>query len=136
MDDPESQTSRHRLDKWLWCTRFYKSRALATQAVTGGRVKVNGERVKPSHDLRLDDRLTLSLGLDVLEIDVRRFPERRGPAPEARSCYEETPGSLARRTALQEQRRIADAGRLRPDSKPDKRERRQLERLRRLQDEG
>jgi ribosome-associated heat shock protein Hsp15 len=133
VDTPDLSTSRHRLDKWLWCTRFYKSRALATQAVAGGRVKVNGERVKPSHDLRLGDRLSLSLGEDNLDIDVRRFPERRGPAPEARACYEETPASSARREALREQRRLASLGRQLPDTKPDKRERRQLERFRRQQ---
>lgn len=135
MTHPESPTARRRLDKWLWCTRFYKSRALATQAVAGGRVKVNGERVKPSHDLRRGDRLSVSAGEDVLDIEVIDFPSRRGPVPEARACYVETPDSIARRETRREQRRLADVGRLRPDTKPDKRERRQLERFLRNQED-
>lgn len=132
----DSAPERHRLDKWLWCTRFFKSRALATDAVAGGRVKVNGERAKPSHDLRIGDRLSLSPGDDTLDIEVLRFPTRRGPAPEAQACYQETPESAARRAIAREQRRIANLGRLQPDTRPDKRERRQLERfLRRQQDE-
>jgi ribosome-associated heat shock protein Hsp15 len=125
----ESQDDRHRLDKWLWCARFFKSRAQATDAVAGGRVKVNGERAKPSHAVRLGDRLSLSPGDDTLEIEVLKFPVRRGPAPEAQACYQETPDSAARRAVAREQRRIANLGRLQPDTRPDKRERRQLERF-------
>jgi ribosome-associated heat shock protein Hsp15 len=130
-DDAET---RHRLDKWLWCARFFKTRGLATEAVTGGRVKVNGERVKPAHDLRVGDRLSLSLNDDPIEVDVLDFPARRGPAAEARACYAETPASLKRRDVLREQRRLAALTRPRPDTRPDKRERRQLEKFWRSQD--
>jgi len=131
---PDDADTRHRLDKWLWCVRFFKTRGLATEAVTGGRIKVHGERVKPAHDLRVGDRLTLSLNDEPMEIDVLDFPARRGPASEARACYAETPESLRRREVLREQRRLAALTRPRPDTKPDKRERRQMEKFWRGQD--
>jgi ribosome-associated heat shock protein Hsp15 len=131
---PDDTDTRHRLDKWLWCARFFKTRGLATTAVTGGRIKVNGERVKPAHDLRVGDRLTLSLNDEPMEVDVLDFPVRRGPASEARACYTETPESLKRREVLREQRRLAAMARPRPDTKPDKRERRQMEKFWRDQD--
>jgi ribosome-associated heat shock protein Hsp15 len=131
---PDAADARHRLDRWLWCARFYKTRSLATEAVNGGRVKVNGERVKPAHDLRVGDRLTLSFNDEPMEIGVLAFPARRGPASEARACYEETPESTARRTVLREQQRLAAIARPRPDTKPDKRERRQMEKFWRDQD--
>ena len=134
MNRPDDADTRHRLDKWLWCARFFKTRGLATTAVTGGRIKVNGERVKPAHDLRVGDRLTLSLNDEPMEIDVLDFPARRGPASEARACYAETPESLKRREVLREQRRLAALTRPRPDTKPDKRERRQMEKFWRDQD--
>jgi ribosome-associated heat shock protein Hsp15 len=130
-DDPDR--SRHRLDKWLWCTRFFKTRGLATQAVNGGKVHVNGERTKAAHDLRVGDRLALSIHGSTAEIEVLGFPVRRGPAPEAQSFYAETPESVGRRAKLREQHRLADMSRPRPDSRPDKRERRQLSRVRRGQ---
>jgi len=131
---PDDADTRHRLDKWLWCARFFKTRGLATTAVTGGRIKVNGERVKPAHDLRVGDRLSLSLNDEPMEVDVLDFPARRGPFPEARACYAETPESLKRREVLREQRRLAALTRPRPDTKPDKRERRQMEKFWRDQD--
>ena len=134
MNRPDDADTRHRLDKWLWCARFFKTRGLATTAVTGGRIKVNGERVKPAHDLRVGDRLTLSLNDEPMEVDVLDFPARRGPASEARACYAETPESLKRREVLREQRRLAALTRPRPDTKPDKRERRQMEKFWRGQD--
>ena len=134
MNRPDDADTRHRLDKWLWCARFFKTRGLATTAVTGGRIKVNGERVKPAHDLRVGDRLSLSLNDEPMEVDVLDFPARRGPASEARACYAETPESLKRREVLREQRRLAALTRPRPDTKPDKRERRQMEKFWRGQD--
>ena len=134
MNRPDDADTRHRLDKWLWCARFFKTRGLATTAVTGGRVKVNGDRVKPAHDLRAGDRLTLSLNDEPMEVDVVDFPARRGPASQARACYAETADSLKRREVLREQRRLAALARPRPDTRPDKRERRQMEKFWRDQD--
>jgi ribosome-associated heat shock protein Hsp15 len=124
-------TDRHRLDKWLWCTRFYKTRALATAAVAGGKVKVNGERVKPAHDIQVGDRLTMSIQSDATDVDVVGFVARRGSASAAQTCYAETPESLGRRARNQEQRRLASLSRPQPDKRPDKRERRQLTKLHR-----
>ena len=122
-----------RVDRWLWCARFYKSRAQAAEAVAGGRVHVNGGRVKPSRVLKVGDRVVLSLhGRDV-EFDVRTIPARRGPAPEARACYEETPDSVARGATWREQHRLAALAAPRPDDRPDKKSRRELIELARRQ---
>ena len=74
--DPGS-ADRHRIDKWLWCTRFYKTRSAAGQAVSGGRVHVNGERVKPAHAVRVGDRISLNMQGVVAEFDVLGLPARR-----------------------------------------------------------
>lgn len=132
-DVDDTHESRHRLDKWLWCARFFKTRGLAAQAVLGGKVHVNGERTRPAHNLRVGDRLALSIHGSTAEIEVLGFPVRRGPATEAQTFYAETPESIERRTKLREQHRLADMSRPRPDSRPDKRERRQLSRIRRGQ---
>ena len=122
-----------RLDKWLWHTRFFKTRSLATAAVSGGKIKVNGERVKPAHMVRAGDRLTLSIQQQVLDMDVLAFPVRRGTATEAQACYAQTPESLQRNVVLKEQHRLAALSRPHTDARPDKRERRQLDKLRRNQ---
>jgi ribosome-associated heat shock protein Hsp15 len=120
------KADRHRLDKWLWCARFFKTRSLAAQAVTGGRVHLNGERVKAAHVVRIGDRVSLNLEGLTAEFDVLGLPARRGPAPEARTSYAETPASAGRRAKLREQHRLAELSRPRPDTRPDKRERRRL----------
>lgn len=128
-EDPKSE--RHRIDKWLWCTRFFKTRSLAAQAVSGGKVHLNGERVKPAHAVRVGDRISLTLDGMSAEFDVIGLPVRRGPAPEARTHYAETPASAERRAKLREQHRLAEMSRPRPDTRPDKRDRRRLVRLQR-----
>jgi ribosome-associated heat shock protein Hsp15 len=130
---PEDKSEGHRLDKWLWYARFYKTRSLATAAITGGKVHLNAERVKPAHRVRIGDRLSLSLQGVVAEFEVRGLPERRGPAPEAQTHYLETPASAERRAHLREQQKLAQLSRPRPDSRPDKRDRRRLVRLHRGQ---
>src|SRR5689334_25079335 len=103
-DSASDKPDRHRLDKWLWCARFFKTRSMASQAVGGGRVHLNGERVKAAHVVRIGDRVSLNLEGLVAEFDVLGLPARRGPAPEARTNYAETPASAARREKLREQR--------------------------------
>jgi ribosome-associated heat shock protein Hsp15 len=123
-----------RLDKWLWQARFYKTRSLATAAINGGKVHLNAERVKAAHRVRIGDSLSLSLQGIVAEFEVLALPSRRGPAAEAQACFAETPASAARRAALREQQRLAEASRPRPSSgRPDKRDRRRLLRLQREQ---
>jgi ribosome-associated heat shock protein Hsp15 len=123
----------HRLDKWLWHARFFKTRSLATAAINGGKVHLNAERVKPAHRVRIGDRLSLSLQGIVAEFEVLGLPERRGPAAEAISHYLETAASAQRRVKLREQQRLANISRPRPEARPDKRERRRLMRLHRDQ---
>jgi ribosome-associated heat shock protein Hsp15 len=122
-----------RIDKWLWCARFFKTRSLATDAVSGGKVHLNGERVKPAHIVRIGDSLRLTLQGAEAEFQVTGIPMRRGPASEAQAHYAETNKSIARRAKLREQHRLADANRPRPQSRPDKRERRQLMKVQRDQ---
>jgi ribosome-associated heat shock protein Hsp15 len=123
----DQKSDNHRLDRWLWQARFFKTRSLATAAINGGKVHLNAERVKPAHRVRIGDRLSLSLQGMVAEFEVLGLPSRRGPAAEARRHFLEAPESVQRR----EQLRLAQASRPRPDARPDKRDRRRLMRLQR-----
>ena|SRR5277367_268693 len=126
-------SDNQRLDKWLWHARFYKTRSLATAAISGGKVHLNAERVKPAHRVGIGDRISLNLQGVVAEFEVLGLPLRRGPAPEAHACFLETPGSVERRAKLREQQRLAQVSRPRPEARPDKRDRRRLMRLQRDQ---
>lgn len=117
-----------RIDKWLWFARLFKSRSQATDAVAGGLVHVNGDRVKPSRVVHVDDRLHITKDDTRLEVIVRGMPVRRGPAPEARLHYEETPASIAAREQQRERNRHAAPA---PEGRPDKHARRALRDLRR-----
>jgi ribosome-associated heat shock protein Hsp15 len=101
-----SDTQRVRLDKWLWAARFYKTRALAHDAIEAGRVRLAGERVKPSREVRVDDVLNLHINEYEWVVTVLKLSERRGPASVARELYAETEASLAARLAAIEQRRL------------------------------
>jgi ribosome-associated heat shock protein Hsp15 len=129
----EGGAAEHRLDKWLWHCRFYKTRSLATAAITGGKVHLNAERIKPAHRVRIGDRLSVVLQGVVAEFDVLGLPVRRGPAAEAQAHYAETAQSTERRARLHEQMRLAQISRPRPEARPDKRDRRRLMRLQRDQ---
>jgi ribosome-associated heat shock protein Hsp15 len=128
MSEERGATAQLRIDKWLWCTRFYKSRAQATQAVAGGLVHVNGERVKPSRLVHANDRIGITRDEIRIEVIVQGIPIRRGPASEARVFYVETPESVAAREARRERARLAPPA---PESRPEKHERRALRELRR-----
>jgi ribosome-associated heat shock protein Hsp15 len=131
--DGERGAAALRVDRWLWCARFYKSRAQASEAVAGGRVHVNGARVKPARALKIGDRVQVSLhGRDV-EFDVLAIPARRGPAPEARACYAETADSVERGERWRDSQRLAAMATPRPDERPDKKSRRELIELARKQ---
>lgn len=95
-----------RLDKWLWAARFYKTRALAHEAIENGRARLEGERVKPGREVRVGDVLTLRLNDLEWVVTVRQLSERRGPASEARLLYAESEDSQAARLAAIEQRRL------------------------------
>jgi ribosome-associated heat shock protein Hsp15 len=117
-----------RLDKWLWAARFVKSRGLAAEAIAGGRVHVNGARVKPSKDVRAGDRVDITIGQVRREVVVLGVAERRGPASEAALLYEETPESVAARERAAAERRLAPPP---PGPRPTKRDRRRLDAARR-----
>jgi ribosome-associated heat shock protein Hsp15 len=117
-----------RIDKWLWFARLFKSRSQATDAVAGGLVHVNGDRVKASRVVQIDDRLNITKDEVRLEVIVRSMPVRRGPALEARLHYEETPASIAARELQRERSRLAAPA---PEGRPDKHARRMLRDLRR-----
>jgi ribosome-associated heat shock protein Hsp15 len=119
-----------RVDRWLFAVRFFKSRSLAAQAVTGGKVHINGERVKSSRAVRVGDQVTFMRGAVAFECKVTAIPLRRGPASEAAACYDETPESKVRREKFAENMRVASAMAPRPDERPDKHERKILRRLR------
>ena len=129
----EQTDGNHRVDKWLWHARFYKTRSLAAAAAAGGKVHVNGERAKPSRRVAVGDRIAVSQGGIVAEFDVLGLPQRRGPAAEAATHYAETAQSSVRRAALREQQRLADQSRPHSDGRPDKRDRRRLLNLHRGQ---
>ena len=131
--DVSDAGERHRIDKWLWHVRIFKTRSLASEAVSGGKVKLDGDRVKPAHEVRVGQLLNITLGERAIEVEILALPPRRGPASEAQACYAETPGSAERTARHREQRRLAALTRPQPDHRPDKRERRQLDRLRRQQ---
>lgn len=119
-----------RVDKWLWAARFFKTRSSAQQAVEGGKVKVNGERIKPSKELRAGEALTIQIGTAEWQIRVEQLSDKRGPATVARSLYSEDEASRVRREEQAALRKFAtDPARDRV-GRPTKRERRELDRWR------
>lgn len=121
---------RVRLDKWLWAARFFKHRTAATEAVEGGKVRVNELRVKPAKDVKAGDRIDVTIGDTTLTVIVRDVAEKRGSAPEAQRLYEETPESVAARAAGREARRLAAAPGADLHGRPTKRDRRKIDRFR------
>ena len=115
-----------RLDKWLWAARFYKTRALAVEAVIGGHVHVNGQRVKPSRDVHIGDELKISKTPYVFVISVRALSAKRGSATIAQTLYKENADSMQQREQLHEQRKLLAAANPQPARRPDKRERRKI----------
>lgn len=127
MNSPDSM----RLDKWLWCARFYKTRSLATEEITKGRVTVNGQPAKPARELRPGDRVCLRQGWMERTVQVLGLSAMRGPAPVAQQLYAETPESIAAREKAQEQRRLApEPAATLAEGRPTKRDRRQIDRAR------
>jgi ribosome-associated heat shock protein Hsp15 len=127
----DDDADRLRIDRWLWCARFFKSRSAAAEAVRGGHVRLNGQRVKPAHAVKIGDALQVALphGAE-RDVAIAVIPKRRGPAPEAAASYIETTESIERRRKAAEER-AARASYVPPTAgKPDKRTRRLLLRAR------
>ena len=115
-----------RLDKWLWAARFFKTRSLATDAVDNGRVRLDGERIKPARAVKLQEKLLIDNGADVWEVLVLGISDKRGAAPVARLLYEETSTSIARRENEQEARKLYREPATAIKGRPTKRDRRAI----------
>jgi ribosome-associated heat shock protein Hsp15 len=126
----ETEPDALRIDRWLFGVRLFKSRSIAAEAVSGGRVHLNGERVKPSHGIKLGDIVTFTRSAVVFECVVAAVPLRRGPASEAAQCYEETAASKARGEDFAARMKVAANLTPRSDDRPNKHDRRLLRRLR------
>ena len=126
----ETAPGATRIDRWLFGVRLFKSRSAAASAVNGGRVHLNGGRVKPSHGVKPGDTVTFTRSTLVFECVVAAVPLRRGPASEAARCYEETPESKARRENFAARMKVAAALSPRPNERPGKHERQLLRQLR------
>jgi len=117
-----------RIDKWLWTARFYKTRTLASDEVTRGRVEVNGQEVKPAREVKVGDTVAVRQGQDVRTVLVRGLSGMRGPAPSAQQLYEETPASLqAREQSAQGRRDAPEPALTIEQGRPTKRGRRELD---------
>ena len=125
-----------RTDKWLWAARFFKTRSAATDAVAGGRVHVNGERVKPSKDVRVGDIVEISIGPLQRTVVVTGVADKRGSATVAATLYAETPESIARGERDRAQRRLTRPLGAELGERPTKQARRRLDALRRAQRGG
>jgi len=126
---PAASAAGVRLDVWLWAARFFKTRALAKQAIEGGKVHVAGSAGKPSKLVHVGERVQITRGEDRYEIDVVALRTQRGSAAVAQSCYHETEASRKAREQAAEQRRLSAAGYSKPATKPDKRARRLIRAL-------
>ena len=118
-----------RLDKWLWAARFFKTRSLAQQAIESGRVKLNEQRVKPAHVVKLSDSVSVRLGELDWHVQVKGLSDKRGPAEQARKLYEETEASKAERERRKGMKKFAQEPAAGMKGRPTKRDRRRLERL-------
>jgi ribosome-associated heat shock protein Hsp15 len=129
MSVEKTPPQKMRLDKWLWAARFFKTRSLANQAIENGRVKLNGERVKPAREVNAGDRLDLRVGELDWTVTVRALAMQRGPAPVAQALYEEDAESHVRRQAQQGERKLAAGPAAAVKGRPTKRDRRQIHRF-------
>jgi ribosome-associated heat shock protein Hsp15 len=125
----ETPDGRTRIDKWLWAARFYKTRALAAEAIAGGKVQVNGERVKRAKPLQVGDEVRVRQGPYEHQVVVRELSDRRGPAVQAAALYEERPESRAAREALALQLKSVHTAFLPDQGRPTKKDRREIRRF-------
>lgn len=125
-DNPLAQESV-RADKWLWAARFFKTRSLAKDAIEGGKVHHQGERIKVSKELRVGMVLSIRQGFEEKTVTILALSAVRGGAPQAQLLYQENEDSVARREFYAAQRKLANLAR--PDNRPSKRDRRQIERF-------
>lgn len=126
---PSEASASVRLDLWLWAARFFKTRALAKQAIETGKIEIGGQRAKPARAVRVGDALKIVRGEETFEVEARGLSDTRGPASVAQSLYAESEASKARRESERAQRSAERAGYRAPETKPDKRARRLIRAL-------
>ena len=120
-----------RLDKWLWCARFFKTRSVAADEIAKGRVTINGQVAKASREVRCGDSVSFRQGAIARTVVVRGISNARGSAPVAQQLYEETTESISAREQAAEQRRLApEPAHALTDGRPTKRDRRDIDRAR------
>ena len=129
MATKNNELTEIRLDKWLWASRFFKTRAIAVESINGGRVHLNGVRVKPARMIRLDDELKITRGTERYHVVIKGLNDKRRPAKEAVLMYEESEDSIQEREAAQELNRLQSANIKQPTHKPNKRERRVMDKF-------
>jgi ribosome-associated heat shock protein Hsp15 len=122
----DSSADSIRLDKWLWAARFFKTRAQARDVVQSGKVQYNGQRSKPSKTVEVGATIVLPAGFDSKEVVVEQLSDRRVSAPLAQQMYSETEASIAQREKNAEARKLSAFHSPRPDSRPDKKQRRKI----------
>ena len=127
--DEKSGTQTTRLDKWLWAARFFKHRTSATEAVEGGKIKLNGAAAKPARGVKVGDRLDITVGKDTRTVVVLAIAEKRGSASIAQTLYDETPESIEARERAGELRKLAAAPGADLHGRPTKRDRRRMDRF-------
>ncbi len=115
-----------RLDKWLWAARFFKTRVLASEAVTGGKVHLAGHRIKPSRKVKINDCFEIQCGYQRYQVIVTDISDRRGSASFAQTLYRETEASIEKRVGEAEKRKLAMMQRPHSNSRPDKKQRRKI----------
>lgn len=130
-----SEPQTLRVDKWLWAARFFKTRALAAEAVKGGKVEINGQKAKPAKTVRVNDELRIRRGPYDYFITVLGIASQRGPASLAATLYQESPESVERREALSLERRVQGAPGPRFSGRPSKRDRRRILRFTKKREE-
>ena len=124
------ELERLRLDKWLWAARFFKTRAIAVNAIKGGKVHVNQQRVKPARAIHIGDQLEITRSQIHFTVDIVGLNDKRRPAKEAQLLYAETAASQQKRLLEAEARRLTSAAMVH-EKRPDKKQRRQIHRLKR-----
>lgn len=130
-----AELTKVRVDKWLWAARFFKTRNLAKQAIDGGKIHCDGQRIKPSKEISVGVELTIRQGWDEKTVAVIALSDQRRGAPEAALLYSETEASIAKREAEADQRKALRGTGLVADRRPNKKQRRQIHRFKNVSSE-
>ena len=129
MSEDTKTSQKIRVDKWLWAARFFKTRTIAADAVNGGKVHINGQRVKSSRPIQVGDQLEITRGQIHSVVDVTALNDKRGPAKEAQKLYVETRDSIDERELKSQQRKLLNASMPKSLGKPDKHQRREIRKV-------